>query len=70
MSMSRKHYREVAELIKSQVDEMYSTFVNDDEIGTGQAILFNITSGLATLFKIDNSQFDRQKFMDACGIDW
>jgi hypothetical protein len=69
MAMSRKHYREVAELIKSQY-EFYaeSSDLTDDAAGTGQEALRNTAYGLASMFLIDNDRFDRSKFLEACGI--
>jgi len=67
MSMSRKHYREVAAILKaerfSQADE--DTF--DDALGAN-SVLDNVARGLATMFQIDNRNFDRDKFLEACGI--
>jgi hypothetical protein len=66
--MSRKQYRDIAEVIRAEVGETplsghdLSTF--DDAVAT-----YNIASGLATVFEIDSPRFDRDRFMAACNID-
>ncbi len=67
MAMSRKHYREVAEIIKEEYD--YSLALPMSEGMVIRATLVNVAGGLATMFKIDNTLFDRRQFMEACGIE-
>lgn len=55
MAMSRKHYREFAEVLKTAQEEYPD---NHDAI---RAIAF----ALCGVFKRDNSNFDRQKFLEA-----
>ncbi len=66
MAMSRKHYREVAEIIKEQWD--YSLTLEKSQGETVRAVLDSVASNLATMFRIDNSNFDRDRFLTACGI--
>ena len=66
MAMSRKHYREVASIIREQWEESERLPANERiEVRTSVAL---ITQGIATMFQIDNSNFDRSKFLEACGI--
>ena len=64
--MSRKHYIEVARVIRHEVD------VNAHEYGRDSAAvnaLANVADSLADIFKADNSAFDSTRFMDACGLE-
>lgn len=63
MAMSRKHYRETADIIKS----VYQDY------GDGKDPLFPLAmramaGRMATMFEIDNPRFDRDMFMEACGF--
>jgi hypothetical protein len=67
MAMSRKHYREVAEIIREQVAGV-EWDAETNGIGAGGFVLKAVANGLATMFQIDNSNFDRSQFLEACGI--
>lgn len=57
MTMSRKHYEAVAESIRiATVDHGVSDSIRD------------IGDDLANMFAEDNPRFDRQRFLDACGL--
>jgi hypothetical protein len=58
--MSRKHYVEVAEIIKYRLDRAQST---DEHMG-----IKGVAEDLAGFFKRDNGGFDRLRFMEACGL--
>lgn len=58
MAMSRKHYTETAAVI---------TNVREDAKTVDGATRM-LAEGLARMFKADNSNFNREKFMDACGL--
>lgn len=60
MAMSRKHYQDAAEVIRRGV--------NDADSYEGVAIARGIATGLADMFKRDNSRFDRSKFLEAAGL--
>ena len=62
--MSRKDYRATADLIKSQRRLDGPT----EATRLANDTLRNIADGMASIFKADNSRFDRQKFMEACGL--
>lgn len=62
--MTRKHYRAIAKIIKQE-------YVFDDDAAAvySRPAIADIADRLADYFKQDNSRFDRQKFLDACGIN-
>lgn len=68
MPMSRKHYREAAEIIHREVDDLMSLPEGDMRYSAMVSVEC-IARGLATMFQIDNSRFQRDKFMEACGIE-
>lgn len=57
MAMSRKHYRDFADVIKD-ILENYPD-------GDANVAIREIAYGMCSVFKRDNSNFDRQKFLDA-----
>lgn len=66
MAMSRKHYREAAEIISRALP-------SEREESTPGAIerrnaAVEIANGLAIMFKQDNPAFRRDQFMEACGL--
>jgi hypothetical protein len=67
MSMSRKHYREAAEIIRAEV-EFASTLTPVRRAFTLKAVE-NIANGMAGMFKRDNSAFQSGKFFKAAGLD-
>jgi len=62
--MTRKHYRAIAEFIRNNTSEI------DDDIHSHFMFVprNSLVFELANLFAADNPNFDRQKFLDACGI--
>jgi len=69
MAMSRKHYRETAEIVKAVVDDTPAHSDLEGFIATGRMqAARSIARGLASMFKEDNPCFDREKFLDACGL--
>lgn len=64
MAMSRKHYREVAEIIKFETQVIEGSPDRD----VADAVLRRVAGELASFFKRDNGSFDRAKFMEACGL--
>lgn len=65
MAVSRKHYREAASIIKRQV-ENYPP--GSPDYGMVRNAMGEVASDLASMFKGDNSAFNRQQFMEACGL--
>lgn len=66
MAMSRKHYREAAEIIRQVVDGAKHDPATIAAAETDSARM--IAVGLARMFKADNSNFRREQFMEACGL--
>jgi hypothetical protein len=60
--MSRKHYRQFAEILAAEL----ALATDDGE----RRLVRDITFSLADVFKRDNSNFDRQRFYRAVGIPW
>jgi len=60
----RQYYKAIAEIINKNTDEV------DDEVHNHYMIVPRDTliTELADYFEQDNPQFDRQKFLKACGI--
>jgi hypothetical protein len=68
MAMSRKQYHDMAAVIADEVGDIPLTRDSVASFDDASAI-YNIASGLATVFAIDNPRFDRQRFMTACNIE-
>lgn len=74
--LSRKDYRAIAELVKTQIVQYHTqgrpAYANGVEsLATRLAIYFqedNATTVDSVTGKIIHQGFDRQKFLDACGI--
>ena len=66
MAMSRKHYREAAEIIKNALPSRADADTPAGVVRTQTTR--EIACDLAIMFKQDNSAFDRYKFLDACGL--
>lgn len=63
MSLSRKHYEAVADiLLDSANDGAEPTYDQHD-----RAVL-SVASRLADYFASDNERFDRGRFLKACGV--
>jgi predicted secreted Zn-dependent protease len=56
--MSRKDYGLIAEAIKARMD-----------CTTQRAIVRDIANSIADKLQADNPNFDRAKFLKACGLD-
>ena len=62
--MSRKHYIEIAQVIRQQIEATDNRIV----LAPVRVALREVAESLAYMFKVDNSRFDRSRFMDACGL--
>lgn len=67
--MSKKHFIEIAAILRQQV----ATLEHPEAAGhfpNGEAFdaLRNVAHGMADMFKRQNSNFDRARFLDACGV--
>lgn len=65
MAMTRKHYQNTANTLKS-VYQDYSVADSPDPLF--HLAMKSLAGRMAALFEVDNSRFDREKFMDACGF--
>jgi hypothetical protein len=65
MAMSRKHYEAIAADIKRRFKLIPDPDGRDQELA-GQ--LFGVANDLADLFEADNPNFDRGRFLKACGV--
>ena len=54
--MTRKHFKEVAEIIKDNTMRDTQPILNKE----------TLINDLSLMFKIDNSLFNKSKFVDAC----
>lgn len=66
MAMSRKHYIETAAAIKELVDSAAELTPVRRAVTLDNARAF--AHSMAYMFVSDNRAFDRNKFMDACGL--
>jgi len=64
--LSKKDYRTIAEIMKSEYIRYDGTGEDD---GEGKNTVSCIVRKLSDYFTIDNPRFDRNRFMQACGLD-
>lgn len=60
--MTRKHFEEIAAVFNNKLRDY-----PDDPVR--RACLRDVAAGLCGTFAKANPQFDRRRFMDACGFD-
>lgn len=65
MAMTRKHYQEVADILHD-VHLEYSAADSPDPLF--HLAMRAIAGRMAVMFTLDNPRFDREKFMEACGL--
>ena len=63
--MTKKHYEAIAAIIAYRADMQYPS----DKVGYGAATLRILAGELADYFATDNKNFDRARFLKACGIE-
>lgn len=71
MSLSRKHYEAVAEIVADQsayFADLSKHPANADLVIGGQRATSEIATALASYFAADNERFDRARFLKACGV--
>ena len=66
MSLSRKHYQAIADLIKDQM--VLSQPLTDQQSDAAAIAVSDLAIQLSHYFKADNSNFDRFRFLKACGL--
>lgn len=59
--MTRKVYQEVARIIRTEQDHQMAKFTPSESP-------VRIARQLADMFEKDNEHFDREKFLEACGV--
>jgi hypothetical protein len=65
--MSRKHYIQAAKIIADQIE--FTKQFNDGKIEQHRiAATIQIARDLADMFKRENAQFDRDRFLTACNV--
>ena len=67
MAMSRKHYIEVARIVRENLD-----FAGQQCSDHGASYAVGVSAmarDLADMFRQDNPAFDRSRFYMACGLD-
>lgn len=70
MAMSRKHYTEIAEILKRELTaiDTFTKSYTEGERAAARLTVSAISLDLASFFKRDNSAFDRDRFLTACGF--
>lgn len=63
--LSRKDYKAIAEIIKQEFTAFDDTGEDDYE---GKHATISISKRLADYFAAENPQFNRDRFMKACGL--
>ncbi len=63
--ITRKHYNAIAKILCEQPSPGYINSFGD----TGKTTRCLIANKMASYFAKDNPRFNRQKFLDACGLN-
>ena len=61
--MTRKDYVIIAKALKTQFELSHEN--NEDD---GLCAVINVANDLATALEADNPRFDRERFLEACGV--
>lgn len=64
--LTKKHFKAVAEIIKTEYDFILE---NDYRDVDSKDTVTNIIYKLADYFAMQNLRFDRERFMEACGLE-
>ena len=62
--MTRKDYVKIAEVIRNEVDNLNKW----NKEATAKDVILGIADGLSSVFREDNINYDRNRFMDACNL--
>ncbi len=60
MSMSKKHFQGIADVVRTVTGDLVRRSITDDQVRP------ELSNALADLFSEYNDNFDRQKFLQAC----
>lgn len=64
--VTKKDFKAIAEIIKNQHQQTYGNFpIADNAFNIAKT---SISQELTDYFAIQNPHFDRQKFLDTCGL--
>lgn len=70
--MTRKHYEMIAEAIRQATKDSFFNLVTSDKKDEGKDFvldtLANVILQVSLTLEDDNSNFDREKFADACMV--
>lgn len=64
--LTKKHFKAIANIIKEEY--ISQNYKNKDEKEGGKIAIRRIVYGLFWFFEEDNMKFDREKFIEACGL--
>ena len=64
--LTKKHYKAIAKIVKSRYTSYDPYDPEEDNMAYG---IENLMWSLADYFAKDNPQFDKNKFLTACGLD-
>lgn len=70
--LSKKYYKAIAEVIDRHQTEIINTATRDgklEKMNHKLDALHDIAYALSRLFMDDNPNFDRERFLKACGIN-
>lgn len=69
--LSKKYYNQIAEIIKTNRQAEIDTFTENpnSHLPDVLQVLENVADDFASLFMDDNPNFDRDRFLKACGIE-
>jgi len=71
MSMTKKDYQLIADVICGRVENAKLSLhfgYTDEDISHALNTLSDLADMMAYELKLDNSKFDRDKFLSACGV--
>lgn len=65
--LTRKHYHSIAEIFKQNLEEIKP--IDSMLAQYGWACIACVAEELADYFEKDNPRFDRDRFLEACGVE-
>lgn len=71
MSMTKKDYEVIAYVINGRIENAKLSLhfgYSDEDISHALNTLSDLADMMAYEFSLDNSKFDRDKFLTACGV--
>lgn len=72
MSMTKKDYEVIAYVINERIENAKLSLhfgYSDEDISHALNTLSDLADMMAYEFSLDNSKFDRDKFLKACGVE-